>query len=699
MMDIGKKLGGRYKIIRHLGTGGMANVYLGHDLILDRDVAIKVLRFDFRNNTDALRRFQREALSATQLIHPNIVGVYDVDEENGIQYIVMEYVEGNDLKHYIVENGAADPEKAVHIMKQVLSAIALAHRNRIIHRDIKPQNLLINHDDVIKVTDFGIAVALSETSLTQTNTLLGSVHYLSPEQARGGMATVKSDIYALGVVLYELLSGEVPFDGESAVSIALKHFQEPMPSIRQRNPAVPQSLENIILKATAKEPVDRYETCEEMLADLETVLEPSRVSEAIFTPRSMLEQTKVMTPLPVVAESKEDTMPLPVISAESPGRNGRDKNAASQPVKPEPVKKKRKKWPWVLLAALLLIPFLVIWILNSQEPELVTVPDVAEVNQNTAIRMLTQAGFTIGDIEEEYSAEVQEGFVTRTDPEPGEQVEPNSMVNLFVSQGPEPITLRDYAGEMYQDARDELRELGFNVERLEENNEAAPNTVLSQSIESGTKLVPDGRTISLTVSIGEETFTMADLAGYTRVSVQDYARNNGLNVIFEEANSEEVPQGLVMGQSLTPGSTFTAGTDLTVTLSAGPAEPEYRTFSKTISIPYEAPAQENTSGTSENQNANPNAGNAPGPNENANPNATQNNGNTSATNNAAQPSTNHIIIHMEDADHRIEDIFREFNINADTEVTLNFRVLEGSSGAYRVLRDGNVIMEESGLTE
>ena len=262
VLEIGRKIGERYKIIRLIGTGGMANVYLGHDLILDRDVAVKVLRFDFRDNEDALRRFQREALSATQLVHPNIVSVYDVDEENGLQYIVMEYVKGADLKKYIEKNGKVSPEDSIYIMDQVLSAMALAHRNRIIHRDIKPQNILIDQDNQIKVTDFGIAVALSETSITQTNTLLGSVHYLSPEQARGGMATIKSDIYALGIVLYELLSGAVPFDGESAVSIALKHFQDPMPLIRKNNPEVPQSLENVILKATSKEPTYRYGTCE-----------------------------------------------------------------------------------------------------------------------------------------------------------------------------------------------------------------------------------------------------------------------------------------------------------------------------------------------------------------------------------------------------------------------------------------------------
>ena len=241
MLEAGRTLNGRYKIKSLIGTGGMAAVYLAKDLILDRLVAIKVLRLDFRQNDDAMRRFRREALSATQLTHPNIVGVYDVGQSQEMNYIVMEYVEGTDLKDYVRQKGALHPIEAVRIMMQIVSAIAAAHQNRIIHRDIKPQNILIDKEGNVKITDFGIAVALSDTSLTQTNTLLGSVHYLSPEQARGGMATIQTDIYALGIVLYELLTGKVPFDGESAVSIALKHFQEPLPTIVNPTAMVPQS--------------------------------------------------------------------------------------------------------------------------------------------------------------------------------------------------------------------------------------------------------------------------------------------------------------------------------------------------------------------------------------------------------------------------------------------------------------------------
>ena len=277
--EIGKKFNGRYLILGNIGSGGMANVFLARDLILDREVAIKVLRYDFLNDQSAIRRFQREMLASTELVHPNIVTVYDAGQEGETQFLVMEYVKGMDLKRYIQTQYPIPYDRIVDIMQQILSAVALAHQHRIIHRDLKPQNILIDESGTVKITDFGIAVALSETSITQTNSMLGSVHYLSPEQARGSMATNQSDIYAIGIILYEMLTGKVPFDGESAVTIALKHFQEEIPSVRLYDRHVPQSLENVVLKATAKDPIDRYQSAEEMSADLATALDPSRLNE------------------------------------------------------------------------------------------------------------------------------------------------------------------------------------------------------------------------------------------------------------------------------------------------------------------------------------------------------------------------------------------------------------------------------------
>lgn len=297
-MIIGKRISDRYKIISMIGGGGMANVYLARDIILDRDVAIKILRLDFANEQEFIHRFQREAQSATSLNHPNIVNIYDVGEEDDIYYIVMEYVDGMTLKQYIQQYHPISVEKALDIMQQLVSAISHAHEHQIIHRDIKPQNILIDHDGIVKITDFGIAMALSATSITQTNSVLGSVHYLSPEQARGGMATRKSDIYSLGIVMFELLTGRLPFSGESAVSIALKHLQTETPSLKRWNPDIPQSVENIVLKATSKDPFQRFETVDEMGESIRTALDPNRINEPKF----------------VIPEDHEATKAIPIIT-------------------------------------------------------------------------------------------------------------------------------------------------------------------------------------------------------------------------------------------------------------------------------------------------------------------------------------------------------------------------------------------------
>ena len=264
MITKGQKINDRYEVIRSIGEGGMANVYLGYDTILDRNVAIKVLRGDLSNDEKFVRRFQREALSASSLAHPNIVEMYDVGEDDGIYYIVMEYVEGKTLKQLLKKRGTLTLSEAIDIMSQLTDGMAHAHDSYIIHRDLKPQNIMIKDDGQIKITDFGIAMALNSTQLTQTNSVMGSVHYLPPEQASGKGCTIKSDIYSMGIIFYELLSGSLPFKGDNAVEIALKHMREPLPSLREENDAIPQSIENIVRRATAKNPKNRYESARSM---------------------------------------------------------------------------------------------------------------------------------------------------------------------------------------------------------------------------------------------------------------------------------------------------------------------------------------------------------------------------------------------------------------------------------------------------
>ncbi|MDN6626739.1 MAG: Stk1 family PASTA domain-containing Ser/Thr kinase, partial [Pisciglobus halotolerans] len=410
-MKSGKKLSGRYKVKRPIGTGGMANVYEAYDLILNRDVAVKILRYDFRNDEDTIRRFKREALAATELVHPNIVSIYDVDEEENNQYIVMEYVKGMDLKQYIQKSYPIAYPKVIKIMKQILSAVEYAHQNQVIHRDLKPQNILIDDNGKVKITDFGIAVAVSQSSITQTNSLLGSVHYLSPEQARGGMATKQSDIYSLGIILYELLIGKVPFEGESAVSIALKHFQESIPSVKKIDYLIPQPLENVVLKATAKNTNSRYRTVEEMAVDLETALSSKRSNEEIFTPTNIDEETKLLTPInpEPSLHVKQEKNDIPVIPA---NKLGKEKMPSS---KKQKKKGKKFKLFLILIAVVFFLSLLFIWV----TPKDISVPDVSELTEEKARSILTESDLTIREIRSEPNEEIKEDLVIRTDPGKG----------------------------------------------------------------------------------------------------------------------------------------------------------------------------------------------------------------------------------------------------------------------------------------
>ena len=632
MLEAGRTLNGRYKIQSLIGTGGMAAVYLAKDLILDRLVAIKVLRLDFRQNDDAMRRFRREALSATQLTHPNIVGVYDVGQSQEMNYIVMEYVEGTDLKDYVRQKGALHPIEAVRIMMQIVSAIAAAHQNRIIHRDIKPQNILIDKEGNVKITDFGIAVALSDTSLTQTNTLLGSVHYLSPEQARGGMATIQTDIYALGIVLYELLTGKVPFDGESAVSIALKHFQEPLPTIVNPIAMVPQSLENIVLKATAKDPMHRYRSCYEMFQDLKTCLDSTRLYEKKFVPASFSGETKVLTPIHTqkvkpIQTSKE----IPVVEMDE-----------EKPVK------KRRKWPWLFLLLLISIIGIMAFVFLQSSPKEVQVPDVTNLTEAAAKTKLADAKLNVTDVIQVKSDEIESGKVIETSPKAGSTVKEKSKITIKVSSGKEAVTMKDYRNKTYEAARDELKKLGFTVEKQEENSDSVESgKVISQSIAPNQKVEGKDPVITLVVSKGESSIKMANLTGYTRAGAIEYANSNNLALtITEEENEATVDT--VIRQSIREGAEVKKGTALTIVLSKGKKE---HTVTKQIVIPYQKNAQNN-----------------------------------------GQKKVNKISIYIEDTKHQISNVYNTLEITEDTTLNLTFTLSNSQPiGKYKIVSDGKEI--------
>ncbi|KQL35473.1 Stk1 family PASTA domain-containing Ser/Thr kinase [Psychrobacillus sp. FJAT-21963] len=587
-MLIGKRISGRYKLLEMIGGGGMSHVYLAHDMILDRDVAIKVLRYDFSNEEELRRRFQREALSATSLTHPNIVNIYDVGEDEDIHYIVMEYVRGETLKQYIQRNAPVSPVRTVTIMRQLTSAIANAHNNHIIHRDIKPQNILLDEEGKVKITDFGIAMALSATSYTQTNSVLGTVHYLSPEQARGGTATNRSDIYALGIVLFELLTGQLPFSGESAVSIALKHLQTETPSIRSIIPSIPQSLENVVLKATAKDPNNRYQSAEEMEEDLATALSPERADEAKFVIAVDNDATKVLPVIkePIPFEEVSETKKIPVAPTKL------DKTIP---------KKKIKKWKIVtgVIAGVLLLALLfVILFPGLFKPDKVEVPDVANLDVQAAIEQIEAEGFVVGEEILEFSDEVEEGNVIRTSPEAGKLREKETKIDLFVSSGKESSEIADYRGRNI----DEVKELLSNselrsIEPEEQFSEKPIGEIIGQDPPPGTEIIPSETDLVFTVSKGLDLRSVSDLKDWNEKALKDYERTSGFKIkIAGSKYSDTIQKGNVISQEPQANKKVAPGSTIEVVVSDGPKPASTKLVVKTVTIPYEPPNTEEEEG-------------------------------------------------------------------------------------------------------
>ena len=541
MIQIGKIFAGRYRIVKQIGRGGMADVYLAKDLILDgEEVAVKVLRTNYQTDPIAVARFQREARAMADLDHPHIVRITDIGEEDGQQYLAMEYVAGLDLKRYIKEHYPLSNEEAVRIMGQILLAMRLAHTRGIVHRDLKPQNILLTPDGTAKVTDFGIAVAFAETSLTQTNSMLGSVHYLSPEQARGSKATVQSDIYAMGIIFYEMLTGHIPYDGDSAVTIALQHFQKPLPSVIDENPSVPQALENVVIKATAKKLTDRYQSVAEMYVDLSSSLSYNRRNEPklVFN-----DTTKADTKtLPKVSQSTLTSIPKvqtqsPKPQTAKPSQQSSEDNYATKPVK----KRKFRVRYMILLASIVLVAASLIWIL-SRTPATIAIPDVAGQTVAEAKETLKKANFEIGEEKSEASEKVEEGRIIRTDPEAGKTRKEGSKINLVVSSGKQSFQLSNYIGRKSTDVIAELKQkkVPENLIKIEEeeSSESEAGTVLRQSPAAGTTYdLSKASTITLTVA---KKVTSVAMPSYTGSSLE-FTKNNLVQIVgIKEANIEVV---------------------------------------------------------------------------------------------------------------------------------------------------------------
>ncbi|WP_335870672.1 Stk1 family PASTA domain-containing Ser/Thr kinase [Bacillus sp. 2205SS5-2] len=644
---IGKRISGRYKVLETIGGGGMANVYLATDMILDRDVAIKVLRMDFANEDEFIRRFKREAQSATSLAHSNIVNIFDVGEDDGIYYLVMEYIDGLTLKQYIQKYYPVSLDKAIDIMEQLTSAIEHAHQHHIIHRDIKPQNILIDHGGTVKITDFGIAMALTNTSITQTNSVLGSVHYLSPEQARGGMATNKSDIYSLGIVMFELFTGRLPFSGESAVSIALKHLQAETPSLKRWNQEVPQSIENIVLKATAKDPFQRYNNVEEMREDLSSSLDPNRLNEPKFSVPIDEEATRA---IPVITDQHVDSH-----LSDTKIHDTSELTNVQTPQQPIQNPKKRRKWPWILLflmvvglgtAAYFVLPQLM-------GPKDVEVPDISEKGLSEAYSIIVNHELDVGAEKEISDEEIEKGLIIKSEPKAGSFVKEGSKIDLFISSGKKTYSLENYVGKSYEQAKKQLEAAGFTVNQELDYSTEPEGTITKQSLESGELFVPSETEITLDVSQGVEIVTLDDLQNMSFNELNNYEEDKKINITIEDdyEYSGTVSPNRVIRQSPQPGTEIEVGSTVKVVLSKGKEPLPPRQVTKTITIPYE-PSE---------------------PPEDSSP--------------------NEVTVYYQDSTVSNEEV-DTFQITADKPYTFNFYIEEGDKATWKVIRDGEVILED-----
>ncbi len=556
MIMKGQKINDRYQIIKSIGEGGMANVYLAYDTILDRNVAVKVLRGDLATDEKFVRRFQREALSASSLSHPNIVEVYDVGEDNGQYYIVMEYIEGKQLKQLLKKRGKLTLSEVIDIMLQITDGLSVAHDAYIIHRDIKPQNIMILENGLVKITDFGIAMAMNSTQLTQTNSVMGSVHYLPPEQANGKGSTLQSDIYSMGILMYELLTGELPYKGDNAVEIALKHLKEKFPSIREKLPEIPQSVENIIIKATAKNPKNRYPDARSMNEDLRTCLDESRSHEP-----------KIVLPYP---EGDEEKVKAP---KNNPVKDKKGDIIAKNITENYEEKKKENKVIVVLLAIftgiVLVITSIIVLLPFITSQKEVLIPDVTNMLPTDAVTILQDEGFVISDTQKEISSdEIEAGKVVKTDPVAGTKRTKGTSVTLYVSTGNSGFVMEDFTGKNYLTVQGTLEAYGILVlieRETVDDPDIDANQIIRQSVAAGEK-VSSGDTVILYIPdivIKYPDFTDGT---YTKADVEDFCNQYNVTCKFVEDSTGDHKDGDIIKQSKPAGYTVTAGTTITITI-------------------------------------------------------------------------------------------------------------------------------------
>jgi len=555
----------RYRIINRIGSGGMADVYSAADTHLDREVALKVLHRRFAEDPQFVERFRREASAAAALAHPNVVNVFDRGEHDGIYYIAMERLDGRTLKDLIGDEAPLDQCRAIDLAIQILEAAGFAHARGIVHRDFKPHNVIVADDDRAKVTDFGIARA-GASEMTETGSILGTAQYFSPEQAQGQGVGPTSDLYSIGVMMYEMLAARPPFEGDSAVSIALKHVSEAPPPLTSLRPDIDLALEAAVMRALAKDPQERYQSAEEFIA----VLRATRRAMANGTPRG--QETAAFTAVPAALAEPEDPFAVAATTGIEPEE---PYTAVSPPIPPaqpafatwEPAPRDRRSrtWPLVLLA-LLLAASILATVFALTRPEQVRVPDVVDRPLVEASGALERAGFEIDVRRVKDSADVDQVVDQR--PGPGAEADKGSAVTLDVSNGPGQVAVPSVDGREKDRARKELREAGFKVSVEEEGSDRVDKGITVRTLPPGGTLAQAGSTIRLLVSSGPEKAELPDVVGRTRSSAEALLEAAGFKTIADEEDSDR-PEDEVTAQDPAAGTQLEKGSAVTIKVSNG----------------------------------------------------------------------------------------------------------------------------------
>jgi eukaryotic-like serine/threonine-protein kinase len=570
---------GRYRILRKLGSGGMANVYLAEDEELGRRVAIKILNDRYANDELFIERFRREAKSAASLSHPNIVSIYDRGEAEGTYYIAMEVIEGRSLKELILTRGALPIPQAVAYAKQLLEALRFAHRHGIIHRDIKPHNVLVStderakrHETRLKVTDFGIARDAA-SQMTEAGSIMGTAQYLSPEQARGAPVTAASDLYSAGVVLYEMLTGKVPFNGESAIEIAMKHVNDiPKPPSHLR-PEVPPDLDKVVLRALAKEPEDRFETADEFIEDLERVEEGLPVSRDTSDAATALLAT---VPLGVGATEVLPTQPAPPSARPRPQAPRRPPPYPPEYRYDERPPRRRRLFPWLLVLLLLVAAGVAGWWVYNQiqeqiaAKEPVAVPNVVGIEKALAVAKIEDAGLD-PDVQEQPNREVKPGIVFDQNPNPGNRIQKGDVVTIFVSTGPKKVEVPALVGKQFDEAIQILDDAGLEWRKVEVFSRKPVGQVVRQDPKAGEE-ANEGSTVLLRVSKGVEQASVPNVLQQPEESAAAELSSAGFEVEVVRAASNDTPEGIVFAQNPDPDVEAPRGSTVQITVSSGPSQ-------------------------------------------------------------------------------------------------------------------------------